>query len=211
MVLNLLRLFATLSIALLVTTSRPVAAHEHNGRHQAAEQAESAYGHGNVSVEAPETAEHHHGGGTDAPRPTTFFGRLLAWLGNMHPFAVHFPIALIPASWLALLIARRRGHAVDAMRAVIVFGALSAVAAAALGWLAGGFALPDADPIKSAHRWLGTLLAAIMVAIGAWAFRNGQAVNTRAMGWALGGMTLLLLVQGWLGAALTHGLDHMMF
>lgn len=29
--------------------------------------------------------------------------------------------------------------------------------------------------------------------------------------WVLGGTTVLLLVQGWLGAALTHGVDHMMF
>lgn len=211
MVLNLLRLFATLSIALLVTISRPAAAHEHNNQQEAAEQADSAHHHAAAPVEAGEATEHHHGGETDEPRPTTFAGRLLAWLGNMHPFAVHFPIALIPASWLALLIARRRGHAVDAVRPVILIGALSAVVAAALGWLTGGFALPDLDPIKSAHRWLGTMLATIMVAIGVWAFRDRQSVNTRLMAWALGGATMLLLIQGWLGAALTHGIAHMTF
>jgi uncharacterized membrane protein len=209
MVLKLLRLVATLSIALLVTMSWPVAAHEHNNLK--AEQAEAAHRHANVPVEAAEAAEHHHGGEMDEPRPTSFSGRLLAWLGNMHPFAVHFPIALIPASWLALLIARRRGHAVDAIRAVIILAALSAILAAALGWLTGGFALADADPIKSVHRWVGTLLAAIVVAIGVRAWRNPEFVNTRTMVWTLGGTTMLLLVQGWLGAALTHGIDHMMF
>jgi uncharacterized membrane protein len=220
MVLNILRLFAALSIALLVTMSRPVAAHEHNQQQEAAEQSEAA-NHANAEAsemtehrhggEADEMMEHHHHGDEmDEERPTTFSGRLFAWLGNMHPFAVHFPIALIPASWLALLIARRRGHAVDAIRAVIIVAALSAIVAASLGWLTGGFALADPDPIKTAHRWLGTALAIAVGAIGVWAWRT-ESVNSRTMLWALGGTTLLLLVQGWLGATLTHGINHMMF
>ena len=47
--------------------------------------------------------------------------------------------------------------------------------------------------------------------IGIWAWRHTASVNSRAMTWVLGGTTLLLLVQGWLGAVLTHGMGHMQF
>jgi uncharacterized membrane protein len=211
MVLNLVRIFAVLLVALLVTLSRPVGAHEHNEQQEAAEQQAEASIHGpSAPGQMNEMMEHHHDEAMAEQRPTTFSGRLVAWLGNMHPFAVHFPIALIPASWLALLIARRRGHAVDVIRAVIMLAGVAAVTAALLGWLDGGLALADPNPIKTAHRWTGTTLAVLVGAIGCWAWRT-DSVNSRTMLWALGGTTILLLVQGWLGAALTHGINHMMF
>lgn len=199
-------------LALLLALPAPSAAHpNHNQTNEAVEQeAEAHQEHG--QDQGREMGEHHHhGGDADEQRPTTFSGRLTAWLGNMHPFAVHFPIALIPASWLALLIARRRGHAADAVRAVIVLAGLAAVVAVLLGWLNGGFALADPNPIKTAHRWIGTTLALLVGSIGLWAWRRPASVNGRTMPWALGATTLLLLIQGWLGAVLTHGMAHMTF
>lgn len=141
--------------------------------------------------------------------PQTLPGRLLAWTGRMHPFAVHFPIALIPISWLALLIARRRGDTVDLIRAFIIFAGVAAAGAAVLGWVDAGFSLSD-RPLLAAHRWTGTTLGVIGAIIALWAWRKASAVNSRAMVWTLGIVTLALLVQGWLGGALTHGLEHMM-
>ena len=210
MVLNLLRTIAVFFTAFLITTAQPARAHGHNEQQEAAEQQQLAGHNEAVAPAMGEMMEHHHDSAMEQ-RPTTFSGRLMAWLGNMHPFAVHFPIALIPASWLALLIARRRGHAVDVIRAVIMLAALSAIVAATLGWLTGGFALSDPDPIKTAHRWIGTTLAIGVGGIGIWAWRNTESVNSRLMVWALGGTTVLLLAQGWLGATLTHGMNHMMF
>jgi uncharacterized membrane protein len=212
MVLSISRLFAALCLALLFVTVRPALAHEHNEQQEAAEQQNQAgHAHATAPSDMDEMMEHEHGEAAEEHRPTTFSGRLVAWLGNMHPFAVHFPIALIPASWLALVIARRRGHAVDVIRAVIMLAGLAAVIAALLGWLNGGIALADPNPIKLAHRWIGTTLAVLVGGVGVWAWRRTESVNSRAMVWFLAGATVLLLVQGWLGAVLTHGMAHMMF
>lgn len=216
MVLSLMRVFAIPLVALLLMGSQPLNAHEHNEQQEAAEQQQNEAGHDHATApgqmgEMGAMQEHDHSMGMDEQRPTTFSGRLMAWLGRMHPFAVHFPIALIPASWLALLIARRRGHAVDVIRAVIMLAGIAAVGAALLGWLNGGLILADPNPIKLAHRWIGTTLAVVVGAIGIWAWRRTESINSPLMVWVLGGTTVLLLVQGWLGAALTHGMNHMMF
>ena len=209
MVLSFTRILAALSIAILVALAGPVSAHEHN---EVAEAAETANEAGDSGMSAPdamqEMMEHHH---EAEDRPTTVSGRLAAWMGHMHPFAVHFPIALFPISWLALIIARRRGDTVDVIRALIIVAGLAAVGAAALGWLNAGFALTDRDPIQTLHRWTGTSLALIGALLALWAWRRAPSINGRSMVWALGFVTLLLLVQGALGAVLTHGMEHIMF
>ena len=199
-------------LATLLALATPAIAHENHQREQV-EQAEQANRASAPAITPGAMHEHmpEHMEAMDEQRPTTFFGRLYRFLGAMHPFAVHFPIALIPASWLALVIARRRGHAVDVIRAVIILAGITAVGAALLGWFNAGFALTDQDSIQTWHRWIGTALAVVVGAIGIWAWRRDESVNSRAMTWVLGAATLLLLLQGWLGATITHGIEHMSF
>lgn len=204
----LLGLLLLLCASLAVSSA--VAAHENHQKEQAESRAKAAPGTNGMAPGMGQDMEEHMET-MGSQRPTTFSGRLVRFLGAMHPFAVHFPIALIPASWLALVLARRRGHTVDVIRAVVILAGVAAVGAALLGWFNAGFAMTDSDPIQTYHRWLGTALALVVGAIGVWAWLRTDSVNSPAMTWLLGGTTVLLLAQGWLGAAVTHGMDHMSF
>ncbi len=135
--------------------------------------------------------------------------RLLDWLGRTHPFAVHFPLALFPVSWLALILARRRGGATDVIRALIIVAGASAAGAALLGWFNAGLVMVDKDPLLLWHRWLGTVIALVGSVLAVWAWRRPSAANGRAMVLLLGTLSLALLVQGWFGGALIHGIDHL--
>lgn len=143
--------------------------------------------------------------------PKTFSQRVQSWLGRTHPFAVHFPIALFPVSLVALFLARKRGESVELIRAFIVVAGLASVVSAALGWLSGGFVLRDADVIQHWHRWIGTALGIFGGGLALWAWKRREAIASRAMVVGLSLMTAILLVQGWLGAALVHGVNHMNF
>ncbi|MGQ0660136.1 DUF2231 domain-containing protein [Sphingosinicella sp.] len=210
MVLNIRLLLATLCLIALPLVAAPAGAHKNHNEVQAAEQAQQN-GAGAIADHATNPAASAHTMDMEEQRPTTFGGRLVSFAGRMHPFAVHFPIALFPISWIALVFARRRGDRVDLIRAFIVVAGVAAVIAAALGWLNAGFQLADRDPIRSVHRWIGSGLALAGITLALWAWRRPDSVNSRGMTLALGTITLILLVQGWFGAALTHGVEHMMF
>lgn len=191
-----------LAIASLAISAAPAVAHEN---HQRAE-AEAPAATPGAPADAAAPAGHQE---MDAAPTPAMAGRLLSWAGRMHPFAVHFPIALIPASWIALVVARRRGGPTGLIRALVMFAGAAAFVATLLGWLNAGFALDD-RPLLAAHRWAGTALGLAGAALSIWAWRSAELAASRAMTWALGLVTLALLVQGWIGAAITHGLRHMM-
>ncbi|HEX8642961.1 MAG TPA: DUF2231 domain-containing protein [Allosphingosinicella sp.] len=214
MVLNLFRLTLVMLLAALVAfASSPGVAHKDHNNMVAAEEAADAQAkapRGNTPGAMHEMMEDHAEAMEEA-RPKTFSERLMSWVGRTHPFAVHFPIALFPVALVALVLARRRGETVELIRALIIVAGAASVIAAVLGWFTGGFVLVDADAVQFWHRWLGTGLAVIGGGLAVWALRRRDSVYGRGMVVALSAITLILLVQGWLGAALVHGMDHMNF
>ena len=214
MVLNLFRLMTVLLIAALVAFSAsPGVAHkDHNKVAEAEEAANAQTGAPRaITPGAMHEMMEEHAEAMEEAAPNTFSERLMSWVGRTHPFAVHFPIALFPVALVALVLARRRGETVELIRALIIVAGATSVIAAVLGWFTGGFVLVDTDAVQLWHRWLGTALAVIGGGVALWALRRRDSVYGRGMVIALSAITLILLVQGWLGAALVHGMDHMNF
>jgi uncharacterized membrane protein len=207
-----------LILAFVALSTTPLTAHEdHKKREQGAQAAKSGASTATVGARRVQTpgAMHEmmedHAAALEEQADKTFPERLMSWLGRTHPFAVHFPIALFPVALVALVLARRRGETVELIRALIIVAGASNTLAAALGWFTGGFVLVDTDPVQLWHRWIGTALAVLGGVVAVWALRRRGSVYSRGMVVALGALTLLLLVQGWLGAALVHGMNHMSF
>ena len=78
-----------------------------------------------------------------------------------------------------------------------------------LGWFDGGFGIASDDWLLQWHRWLGTGVGLGALALGIWALRKPEAVRGIGM---IAGLTLItaaIVVQGWFGGAMVHGVDHM--
>jgi mono/diheme cytochrome c family protein/uncharacterized membrane protein len=146
-------------------------------------------------------------------RPRGFFEKLIAWLGNSHPPAVHFPIALLTAAALAelLLLATGKPAFDAAARYCVWFGALGAAAAGALGWCAGGVHLTDPSWVLTTHRWLGTCTiagAVLVLVLSELSRRPGRRRTRVGFRLALLVTAVLVLATGFFGGAVVHGLGH---
>jgi len=150
------------------------------------------------------------------PRPTSFTGRLVDWLGRWHPSVVHFPIALfiVAGALEAWAIVRRRPSMLETTRILVALGALGALVAVALGWMAMGWNLAEDEPLETAHRLLGSTIAGL--ALVTW-WANNRFLRRRGTGAGAlyGGLLVLtvlaIAVNGYLGGALIHGADHLAF
>jgi uncharacterized membrane protein len=198
----LIRAILAVMLLAVLSSTRPAEAHE---KHQQAA-SEPAVAHSEMHQQMEEHLQE-----MEALAPKSFAGRVTSWFGRMHPFAVHFPIALFPVALVALILARRRGETVELIRALIIVAGVGSVIAAALGWLAGGLTLTDADTVLMLHRWLGTLLGLAGGLIAWWAWRWRNSIDHGLMVGSIGVIVAFLLVQGFLGASVTHGMDHLMF
>ena len=81
--------------------------------------------------------------------------------------------------------------------------------AALFGWFDGGFNFSADDAMLGPHRWLGTGVGVGALGLGIWAWRRPE--DDRGLGMIIGltVITAAIVVQGWFGGALVHGIDHM--
>lgn len=137
------------------------------------------------------------------------FARVLDWLGRLHPMIVHFPIAFFPAALFTAIVGRRRPAFGTPVRFLVVAGGILAPIAALLGWLDGGFSFAADDAMLGPHRWLGTGIGVGALGLGIWAWRRPEQDRDLGMIIGLSIMTAAIVVQGWFGGALVHGIDHL--
>jgi uncharacterized membrane protein len=144
------------------------------------------------------------------PTPASLTPRVFAWIGRFHVLVIHFPIALLAAAALAEAIAAWRGSRIPSptVRYCVLLGAVSAVAAVALGWLhadVGGFGSASRS-ILAIHRWLGTIAglgaAAIAVLSEVDSRRGRRSVSFRLALWA---STSVVAAAAHFGGVMVHG------
>jgi len=133
--------------------------------------------------------------------------RLLDWLGRLHPIIVHFPLAFFPAALFTAIVGRRRPAFAAPVQFLVIAGGIIAPIAAVLGWLDAINA--DPDSLLTVHRWLGTAVGVGGLGLGVWAWRRPEENRGTAMMIGLIVITAAIIVQGWFGGALVHGIDHM--
>lgn len=135
--------------------------------------------------------------------------RLLDWLGRLHPVIVHFPIAFFPAALFTAVVGRRRPAFTAPAQFLVIAGGIIGPIAALLGWFDGGFDFATDGMLLQVHRWLGTAIGVGALGLGVWAWRRPDANRGVGMIIGLTAITAAIVVQGWFGGAMVHGIDHM--
>ena len=207
-----------LAFALLLTSSPALAHKDHKKKQAEAAQMmqQGAQPGAPMTMNGTPAAAHAQGNemmdgmdmGMDRSK-MSFFERLVDWFGRLHPMVVHFPIAFFPAALITAIAGRRKPAFSAPVQFLVVAGGIFAPIAAVAGWLAG--ISSDPEPILAYHRWLGVAIGLVGAGLGIWAWRRPWEDRGAGMILALTIMTIAIAVQGFLGAGLTHGMDHMMF
>jgi uncharacterized membrane protein len=206
------------AIAVLSMPAAPVSAHkDHKAKQEAAQleaQRAAAGGSAQTAPMAHNMAMPGHAAAmpgmekADDP-PQSFAARLLDWLGRFHPMLVHFPIAFIPAALFTAIVGRRRPGFAKPVQFLVVTAGVTAPFAMLSGWLSGGFELGLDDWMMQSHRWLGTGIGVGAFALGVFALKRPEQDRGSGMIVGLSILTAAILVQGWFGGALVHGIDHL--
>jgi uncharacterized membrane protein/YHS domain-containing protein len=148
----------THSTTLSFTEAKPDAdAHNHAMDHGATQTNTSGHGSDSDANDGHDYATDH---GDSSERP---LNAVVAYLGKFHILSIHLPIALLPLAAVFELLGlwRKNQRWIAIARTNFVIGALSALAAAALGWMAAnGASYPGAlSEVLEWHRWLGASVA----------------------------------------------------
>ncbi len=163
---------------------------------------------------APNAADDAPPDAASSPTPLDPWEPAVRFLGKFHILTVHFPIALLAVALFGegLVLLRPRAPGPRSLVGWCTgLGTLSVVAAAALGWAHGWYAvmLGKRAELLAWHQWTGTAVAAVAVlaALALVVARRGRAGPR----WLFRGLLLIATVgvgvtAHW-GGELVHGLD----
>ncbi len=135
--------------------------------------------------------------------------RLMDWFGRLHPMLVHFPIAFLPAALVTAVVGRKRPAFLAPVQFLVIAGGIVAPLAALLGWFDAGFDYATDDWLLQFHRWLGTGIGLGALGLAIWSWRKPEASQGAGMIAGLSLITVSVVIQGWFGGAMVHGIDHM--
>jgi len=210
---------ALVSLAALAWLPTPAAAHKKHHHHEAQPAAAAPAGNGNSAAPAAPVADakSDHMAGMSGMEDEeeedrskmANVERLLDWLGRLHPIIIHFPLAFFPAALFTAIVGRRRPAFAKPVQFLVVAGGIIAPIAMVLGWFDGGLTFTDTDPLLRIHRWLGTAIGLSALALAVWAWKRPEEDRRPGMVWGLAAITVALIIQGWYGGAMVHGVDHM--
>lgn len=210
--------------AILFVTASPTLAHKDHKKKPAAAQVVPAKGQPGAAVAAgagatvaistnPAVAHEQMGAMMESMAKDrakmTGLERLLDWLGRLHPMIVHFPIAFFPAALFTAVVGRRREAFSKPVQFLVVAGGIMAPIAALLGWFDAGFDWASDDALLQPHRWLGTFVGILAAGLAIFAWRKPAQDRGPGMIVGLSIITVAIVIQGWFGGALVHGMDHM--
>ena len=152
-------------------------------------------------------AEGHHEMTDDHLEDPAF--NLTDFLGRLHPALVHFPIALFLVAGFAelILFARPASGLEPTVRFLVSTGAAGGILAAVLGWLAGGIRMSDRSETLGLHRWTGTGIAVAGLVAALLAYRAQP--DRSLLRIVIAGIAAALLFQGYWGAEMSMGPNHM--
>lgn len=208
-------LVALLAMVLLATATPTLAHQDHKKKKEVAAQIVQPAGPGaTATTSADPTIAHSQmgemmGDMKEDRSKMTSFERLLDWLGRLHPMIVHFPIAFFPAALFTAIVGRRRPAFAKPVQFLVVAGGIIAPVAALLGWFDAGFEWATDDALLLPHRWLGTAIGVGAAGLAIWAWRQPEEDRGLGMIIGLAIITAAIVIQGWFGGALVHGMDHM--
>lgn len=136
--------------------------------------------------------------------PESLPARLWAFQGFFHPATVHFPIALLLVGGLFVVLgARWKQLGTQVPLACLILGALSSVAASAMGWSfatqRGYASLYDMDKEIFWHRWGGTFVTVVAVILAIVAIRAVRHPSARLNAIWKGGLVALAVMVGLIG------------
>ena len=139
-----------------------------------------------------------------------FWKKLLGWIGKFHAASTHFPIALLSVTLIAEMLGwwTKKDGWLTCTRFLLLLGAPGAAATATLGWLN---EYAGVSTVYQLHKWVGTSTALwAIICLGCavlFECREGTRERSRLRAVLFIG-ALLVSAAGFLGGAVSFGLDH---